>query len=108
MLIERGRSITSVGPTVLTATNLRPRSVEPVWIPTISTRDSLPGLQNPAAGVGHGALDCTGEAGGRLPPWALSRRRLETTTLAASLLGWAEQIAHPSRREIELYGQEGA
>lgn len=104
VLIERGSSITSAGPTVLTATNLRPRSVEPVWIPTLSTRDSLPdGLQNPAAGVGHGALDCTGEAGGRFPPWALSRRRLEPTTLAAFLSGWAEQIAHPSRHEIELY-----
>ncbi|CAN0644401.1 hypothetical protein BCEP27_30786 [Burkholderia cepacia] len=38
---------------MLIATNLRPRSVESGWIPTISTRDSLPDwLRNPAAGQG--------------------------------------------------------
>src|SRR5690242_17922426 len=46
-----GSSTTSAGPIARIAINLLPRSVEPGWIPIISTRDSLPDwLQNSTAG----------------------------------------------------------
>ena len=38
-----GSSITSAGPTALIATNLRPRSVEPGWIPTDWSQNSAAG-----------------------------------------------------------------
>ena len=49
--IAGGSSTTSAGRIARIATNLPPRSVEPGWIPIISTRDSLPDWsQNSASG----------------------------------------------------------